>query len=562
MFAPLRENLYYISVKKIHFLFFLLSSLVCAQSSVTIEDINKKFEEANSYAHKGNPEKAFPILDEIKKDCESIDYKLGITRIGHTLAIIYFNSTNYKKVITLDDEYLKVGLEIKDYEKLSHIHRLKGAAYSELGLLNKANKELTQALQYANKIKPGSNKQHALSVIYGNRASHLMKSAKSQDSVFVNINKSIAAAEKISEDDDSFISKKYSLIAYSYIILASEYFKSDNLELAEDYYHKALYIHSTRPVPLIEKVVLLNELGFFYNDQKEYDIAIKYAEQGLELEKKASFPQLRRDLFETLSKSYLELHKTEHSKKYLNLFTTLNDSITNVDKKAVDTALSTTVSKQEKKHHDDASRRNFIYLLSSIALIVIGISFFLYYQSKKQQQIKKIEAVLEKLKARHIKSQDVLLAETENVIIEEQDAEKEAEEKEEAKKLIPAETEKKLLVKLDEFEKKQLYLERKVSLSFVASEIESNTKYLSYIIKNHKGKDFNKYINDLRINYIVEKINDDPIYRQYKINVLAEETGFSSHSKFASVFKKTVGVSPSEFINYFEKTKKKNQAVT
>jgi len=140
--------------------------------------------------------------------------------------------------------------------------------------------------------------------------------------------------------------------------------------------------------------------------------------------------------------------------------------------------------------------------------------------------------------------------------------EEKAKEEEEEKKLIPAETEKRLLEKLVEFEEKKLYLERKVSLSFVAAEIESNTKYLSYIIKHHKGKDFNKYINDLRINYIVQKINDNPIYRQYKINVLAEETGFSSHSKFATVFKKTVGVSPSEFINYFEKNKKKDQTIT
>ena len=120
---------------------------------------------------------------------------------------------------------------------------------------------------------------------------------------------------------------------------------------------------------------------------------------------------------------------------------------------------------------------------------------------------------------------------------------------------MSAEAEEKLVEKLEEFEKKQLFLERKVSLPFVAAEIETNTKYLSYIIKQHKGKDFNEYINDLRINYIVQKITDDPVYRQYKINTLAEEAGFSSHSKFATVFKAAIGVSPSEFIKYFQQNR-------
>ncbi|WP_337059076.1 AraC family transcriptional regulator [Elizabethkingia meningoseptica] len=35
--------------------------------------------------------------------------------------------------------------------------------------------------------------------------------------------------------------------------------------------------------------------------------------------------------------------------------------------------------------------------------------------------------------------------------------------------------------------------------------------------------------------------------------MLAEEAGFSSHSKFATVFKNIAGVSPSYFIRYIEK---------
>lgn len=549
MNAPLRKNLYYGIVSKIHLLFLLFSCALYAQTS-TIESINKEFDTATKYAHSGNPEKAIPILDKIKKECESINYKQGITRVGHTLAIIYFNSSDYNKVISLSEDYLKTGEEIQDYEKLSHIHRLKGCAYSELGLLNKGDEEYDLALEYAQKIKAGNNKQHALGVIYGNRASHLIKSGAPQDAIFASINKSIAEAEKINESDNSYISKKYSLIAYSYIILANEYAKAGNVPTAGEYYLKALAIHETKPVPLVEKVVLLSELGYFYTDQKAYDKAVKYAESGIKLEKEASFPQLRRDLFETLSKAHLELHQTEASKKYLSLFTALNDSINNSEKKAVDTALRSTISKQKKQYLASSSKQTVIYILSFLALAVLGIVLFLRYKKQKQIQIQKIESVLEQLKARQNQPETIPLTATESSKTEE--AEETEDDKEEVIALMSPEAEEKLLEKLHDFEQKQLYLERKVSLSYVAAQVETNTKYLSYIIKKHKGKDFNKYINDLRINYIVQKINDNPVYRQYKINVLAEETGFSSHSKFATVFKSTVGVSPSEFIKYYQ----------
>lgn len=529
---------------KVYFLVILFSGLVFAQSPVAINQIDKQFDQANLYVNTGDSEQAIPILEKIEKDCERIGYKEGITRVGHTLAIIYFNTANYKKIITLDDMYLKTAIEIKDYAKLSHIHRLKGCAYSELGLLNKGDEELLQALEYGQKITVGNKKHYAMSLIYSNRAGSYIKAETSQDSVFSSINKSIEHAEKITEEKSTDVSSKYSLIAYSYMILANEYSKLKKSKLSEDYYLKALEIHNAKPTLLVERVVLLSQLGYFYYKEKAYDEAIKYAELGVNLEKKASFPQIRRDLFETLSKSYLELSQTERSKKYLGLFTALNDSITSSDKKAVDTALKSTVTNQEKKFVYDATRKTLIYVSTSIVLVVLGACFFFYYKRKKQNQIRKIESILEKLKERHGDLDDVLQT-TEQIV--------NTDGKEEEKMFMPAEAEKNLLEKLHHFEEKQLYLERKVSLSFVAAAIESNTRYLSYIIKKHKGKDFNKYINDLRINYIVQKINDNPLYRQYKINVLAEEAGFSSHSKFGTVFKNTVGVSPSEFINYFEK---------
>ncbi|WP_340700813.1 helix-turn-helix domain-containing protein [Chryseobacterium arthrosphaerae] len=55
-------------------------------------------------------------------------------------------------------------------------------------------------------------------------------------------------------------------------------------------------------------------------------------------------------------------------------------------------------------------------------------------------------------------------------------------------------------------------------------------------------------MNELKIYYIINKIETDNRYRNYKISYLAEESGFISHSAFATTFKNITGMPPSEFI--------------
>ncbi|SUX44348.1 DNA-binding transcriptional regulator ChbR [Chryseobacterium indoltheticum] len=120
-------------------------------------------------------------------------------------------------------------------------------------------------------------------------------------------------------------------------------------------------------------------------------------------------------------------------------------------------------------------------------------------------------------------------------------------------------TEEKLLDYLEKFEKSDQYLKNDISLPGLAAYCKTNTKYLSRIINIHKGMDFNNYINKLRIQYIIEKLNNEPEYMKYKIATLAEEAGFSSQNKFATIFKKVTSISPSVFIKYLQDQKNIDQ---
>jgi AraC-like DNA-binding protein len=109
-----------------------------------------------------------------------------------------------------------------------------------------------------------------------------------------------------------------------------------------------------------------------------------------------------------------------------------------------------------------------------------------------------------------------------------------------------------ILDKLTAFETSELFTDQELSLKSLAKHLDTNTKYLSEIINSQKNKNFKTYINELRINHIVNKLKSSPEYRQYKTSHLANEAGFTSRSSFTIVFKSVTGLSPSVFIASLE----------
>lgn len=118
---------------------------------------------------------------------------------------------------------------------------------------------------------------------------------------------------------------------------------------------------------------------------------------------------------------------------------------------------------------------------------------------------------------------------------------------------INIETEQRILNSLKLLEEEGFYLENNMSLSLLASKLGTNTKYTSFVINKYYKKDYSSYINELRIDYIIRKLHEDPQYLEFKIAALAEESGFSSHSKFTSIFKMITGISPSSYIRNIKK---------
>ena len=76
---------------------------------------------------------------------------------------------------------------------------------------------------------------------------------------------------------------------------------------------------------------------------------------------------------------------------------------------------------------------------------------------------------------------------------------------------------------------------------------------MSKIINYYKGENFSSYLNNLRIDYAINKLTTDKQYMKYTIQAIANETGFNSSESFSTAFYKKTGIKPSYFRKNFEK---------
>jgi AraC-like DNA-binding protein len=177
-------------------------------------------------------------------------------------------------------------------------------------------------------------------------------------------------------------------------------------------------------------------------------------------------------------------------------------------------------------------RETTAYILYITVTILFFLTLFLlyrYYMNQRTYRQKFEELMLQKDKT------DVLL---DNAV-----------EKEETKKLdINPEVVASILKQLEKFEDKKKFLQKDQTLVNLAAVFGTNTNYLSKVISHYRNKNYISYLNDLRIDYIVQVLKTDSKARNYTIKALAEEAGFSTAQHFSKAFFARTGIYPSYFV--------------
>ncbi|RKS96872.1 helix-turn-helix domain-containing protein [Chryseobacterium defluvii] len=105
-----------------------------------------------------------------------------------------------------------------------------------------------------------------------------------------------------------------------------------------------------------------------------------------------------------------------------------------------------------------------------------------------------------------------------------------------------------ILEKLEQFEEKKQFNQKGLTLTKLALKLGTNANYLSQVINEYKGINFNRYLGELRINYITQQIYNNKTYLNYTIESYAEECGIASRQNFSDLFYEINGVRPKDFI--------------
>jgi AraC-like DNA-binding protein len=105
-----------------------------------------------------------------------------------------------------------------------------------------------------------------------------------------------------------------------------------------------------------------------------------------------------------------------------------------------------------------------------------------------------------------------------------------------------------LAIRLEQvMSEEQLFLNHDLNLQDLAKHVKSNSVELSSTINQKFKKNFNDYINTLRIEEFI-RLSQDVKRSHFTLLTNAYDAGFSSKSTFNRAFKKIKGVSPREYL--------------
>lgn len=135
----------------------------------------------------------------------------------------------------------------------------------------------------------------------------------------------------------------------------------------------------------------------------------------------------------------------------------------------------------------------------------------------------------------------------------------EAQEKE-RKTLVKAETKKYKSSPMDDSAKEellqQLYnimqsckeiFEEGFTLDQLAMLAEANPNYVSQVINEKKGCNFNAFVNEYRIKEACRRLSDKGQFGDFTIEAIGQSVGFKSRANFTATFKKFTGMTPTAY---------------
>lgn len=398
-----------------------------------------------------------------------------------------------------------------------------------IGLIKNYNKNYTESIKHFKKSliyfeENSKNYYEHCSLLFNLSSTYLI--LKQYDSAYFINNKVFHIAKK---NKDS-------------IIIGYTYYNKGTILLKKDKYTKAINLiqKSIKYINLDENIYILtsafNNLGKAYNKLNDNTNALKnYLKVDSLFLKKGNYYKSQKPTYKFLANYYKEKNndkkQLEYINKYIKVDSVLRSRANNIDKSLTEN-YDVPNLKAEKKILEERLKKNnstSSKIIMGMSTFTIVLALFLVYQSNKKKRYKKRLLQLK---------DEVSSFKNKNKPTKEH--------------TIPKKVFDTILQSLIKFEENSDFLLPNITLTTLSKSFETNAKYLSQVINQEKGKSFNNYINELRINYTIEKLKTDLTFRKYSIKAIANEVGFNTSESFSKAFYKNTGIRPSYFIKELE----------
>lgn len=415
----------------------------------------------------------------------------------------------------------KLAEKTKNHEWQIRIIGLLSSELREIGLENERKKVLKKMKNTIPKIKDEMTRNLLFSMYHQELAYNYFGDFD-KDEIWNNLKKSKKYLDKVPE-----METKNMLMGINEWVYANTYIGlKENPDSALFHIRKAKkYFEKSADPNYMKDMVLLNE-GSAYLLKNELDKAYEYLKKAETLSEETENTASKLMIYNQLYEYYYSVNDTVNSYKYLTQVKKMTNEINENKIQPLERFIENFKAENQflEKKNQVVSMIFTLFCLGLLAFVFI----YFYVRRKTRNKIKELKAKLESFNS------ESLIQEKSKVVINE-------------------EVNQKILDGLEEFVQSKGFLKSNITIADLSSELNVNIKYLSHVLNHDLGKDFNKFINENRIYYILDKLYNDEKYRLYKLSFLAKECGFSSHSKFSSVFKSVTGLTPSAFIKQLDK---------
>lgn len=317
--------------------------------------------------------------------------------------------------------------------------------------------------------------------------------------------------------------------------------KAKSAALKGNYANALLFYKKRKLYPEIHKnlrTVQIFDLGMAdcYFHLKQLDSSIFYSKQFIKNYQvtKVSTENLL-IAYSLLSQSYSQQKNTEQAYSYAQMSLDLIKDMDKIKNKSLDFLHNYDILSVRKESDAVLERQHYFKkIMLCMAFILVGLilSFYTYYKRQKKKH-KRFLVIVQRLK-------EVKFA---NFIVPENPAE------DSGSKIMDEELIQKIRSGLARLENKGAYLKPDFKLVFVAKKLNTNTAYLSQYFNQVLQKSFSEYTQELRINFVLQKVCNSPQFRNFTLQAMAQEIGYKDATTFVKVFKKQTGLSPSYYID-------------